>query len=147
MDPLSAIASITGILAFSVKTAQALHTLITDIRGAPDDIVDVRIEVESLSSILKSAQDLCTTYTLRKEDEQLVATLGQCVGHCDEAMVNLRLVIAPFAAGERGSGRRSPMRMISWTMHKGEVRTLRSRLRDRKASLNLAVSVLNGYVT
>lgn len=138
------IASITGIIAFAAKTAQSLTTLITEIRDAPTEIADLRIELDSLSSILTSAQSLSTTYTLRKEDAVLIQTLSQCVAFCQECMHELRLVVAPFAAGARGSGRRSPMRMISWTMHKGEVKNLSGKLRDRKASLTLAISVLNG---
>ncbi|KAI3395087.1 hypothetical protein diail_1766 [Diaporthe ilicicola] len=145
MDPLSVIASLTGVLAFAAQSTRSLTTLVTEIRDAPKDITDLRVELESLSLLLQSAQSLTNTYPLRSEDAVLAQTLTQCTTWCQESMQDLRVIISPFA--EAGSARRSPMRMISWIMHKEEVRSSTARLRDRKASFNLAVSVLNGHLT
>lgn len=92
--------------------------------------------------LLHSAQTLTNSYPLRGEDAVIVQTLSQCTTWCQESMQDLRLIITPFA--EAGSARRSPMRMLSWIMHKEEVRASTAKLRDRKASFSLAVSVLNG---
>ncbi|KAJ0122157.1 nacht and ankyrin domain protein [Diaporthe amygdali] len=145
MDPLSIIASLSGVLAFAAQSTRTLTTLITEIRDAPKDISDLRVELESLSMLLQSAQSLTTTYTLRSEDAVIAQTLTQCTTWCQESMQDLRVVISPFA--EAGSARRSPMRMLSWIMHKEEVRNSTAKLRDRKASFNLAVTVLNGHLT
>jgi hypothetical protein len=92
--------------------------------------------------LIYSAQTLTNNYPLRAEDAVITQTLSQCTTWCQESMQDLRLVITPFA--EAGSARRSPMRMLSWIMHKDEVRASAAKLRDRKASFSLAVSVLNG---
>lgn len=116
--------------------------MITEIKDAPKDITDLKVELESLSMLLQSAQTLTTNYPLRREDAVIAQTITQCTTWCQESMQDLRVVVIPFA-GAAGA-RRSPMRMISWIMHKGEVRNSTAKLRDRKASFNLAVSVLNG---
>lgn len=116
--------------------------MVTEIRDAPKDITDLRVELENLSMLLQAAQTLTTNYPLRREDAVIAQTLSQCTTWCQESMQDLRVVITPFA--EAGSARRSPMRMLSWIMHKEEVRASMAKLRDRKASFNLAVSVLNG---
>lgn len=119
--------------------------MVTEIRDAPKDITDLRVELENLSMLLQAAQTLTTNYPLRREDAVIAQTLSQCTTWCQESMQDLRVVITPFA--EAGSARRSPMRMLSWIMHKEEVRASMAKLRDRKASFNLAVSVLNGHLT
>ncbi|KKY31581.1 putative nacht and ankyrin domain protein [Diaporthe ampelina] len=145
MDPLSIVASLAGVLAFAAQSTRSLTTLVTEIRDAPKDITDLRVELESLSMLLQSAQTLTTNYPLRHEDAVIAQTLTQCTTWCQESMQDLRVVITPFAVA--GGARRSPMRMLSWIMHKEEVRSSTAKLRDRKASFNLAVSVLNGHLT
>jgi hypothetical protein len=139
---VSIIASLAGVLAFAAQSTRSLTTLVTEIRDAPKDITDLRVELENLSMLLQAAQTLTTNYPLRREDAVIAQTLSQCTTWCQESMQDLRVVITPFA--EAGSARRSPMRMLSWIMHKEEVRASMAKLRDRKASFNLAVSVLNG---
>lgn len=139
---VSIVASLAGVLAFAAQSTRSLNTLVTEIKDAPKDIADLRVELESLSMLLQSAQTLATNYPLRREDAVIAQTLTQCTTWCQESMQDLRVVITPFA--EAGGARRSPMRMISWIMHKEEVRNSTAKLRDRKASFNLAVSVLNG---
>ncbi|KAK7736030.1 hypothetical protein SLS63_003550 [Diaporthe eres] len=145
MDPLSIVASLAGVLAFAAQSTRSLTTLVTEIKDAPKDITDLRVELESLSMLLQSAQTLTTNYPLRREEAVIAQTLTQCTTWCQESMQDLRVIITPFA--EAGGARRSPMRMISWIMHKEEVRNSTAKLRDRKASFNLAVSVLNGHLT
>ncbi|KAK7698079.1 Actin-related protein 3 [Diaporthe eres] len=144
MDPLSIVASLAGVLAFAAQSTRSLTTLVTEIKDAPKDITDLRVELESLSMLLQSAQTLTTNYPLRREEAVIAQTLTQCTTWCQESMQDLRVIITPFA--EAGGARRSPMRMISWIMHKEEVRNSTAKLRDRKASFNLAVSVLNGEI-
>ena len=114
----------------------------TQAAASPKDITDLRVELESLAMLFQSAQTLTTNYPLRRADAVIVQTLTQCTTWCQESMQDLRMVITPFA--EAGGARRSPLRMLSWMMHKEEVRNSTAKLRDRKASINLAVSVLNG---
>lgn len=134
--------SLSGVLAVTAQSTQSLTALVTEIRDAPKDINDLRGDLENLLMLLQSAQKLTADYPLRQEDVVIAQTLSQCTTWCQESTQELRVAIIPFA--EASSSRRSPMRMLSWIMHKEEVRASIAKLRDRKASLNLAVSVANG---
>ncbi|POS70849.1 ankyrin [Diaporthe helianthi] len=125
MDSPSIVTSLSGVLAVAAETTRGLTALVTTIRDAPKDIIDLRVELDNLSTLLKSPQTLTTNYPLRQEDD-------------------LQVVITPLA--EAGSSRRSPIRMLSWMRHKEELRASIAKLRDRKASLSLAVSVMDGYL-
>lgn len=138
-DPLSLAASITGVLAFAAATARSLATIVQEIRDAPDDIVATGRDVRALAAVLSAAHDTCTRHNLAAEDKDLAAALAEYVDMCQEAMQGLRIILRPLAAGAR------PIRLIlGWAMKKGEVRALRARLNEGKASLNLTLSALNG---
>lgn len=143
-DPLSIVASVTGILAFAATTARGLTTLVQDIHDAPEDILSVGRDVQTLAAVLATAHDTCVRHDIGVEDKDLAASLREYAEMCQDAMHGLRTLLKPLAAGAEG-GRRSPMRFVlGWTMRKGEVRALRGRLNEGKASLTLALSALNG---
>jgi hypothetical protein len=147
MDPLSTVAGITGILAFTGQLARNLTTLTSEIRDAPDDIVDLQSELQNLVSLIRSAQDVAAKYGLHAEDAPLAETVKNCLEQCQTTMEAIREQLKVFLSVSSGSGRRSPMgvrRTLFWVMRKGEIQNLRNRLRDSKASLSLAVMVLNG---
>jgi hypothetical protein len=144
MDPLSVISGVTGLVVGAVSTAQALITLIQDLKDAPAEIRQLQEELNSLSSVLQSTELLCDTYDFRLEDATLVAAVQNCVQSNSAAMESLRAILEPFV--QQASWRKGPMRAISWTMRKGEIKTHRTRFRDQTAGLTLAVSVLNGYL-
>ncbi|KAM0271382.1 hypothetical protein ACHAQH_009129 [Verticillium albo-atrum] len=76
MDPLSIAASVTGVLAFAASTARSLHSLVQEIRDAPEDITVVGRDVQSLVAVLASAQETCTKYDICREDKALAVALG-----------------------------------------------------------------------
>lgn len=142
MDGVSAA---VGIIAFAAQATQAVTTLISQIRDAPDDIADLGVEVEDLSSMITSVGDLSARYGQRTGDDALLKTFSQCLKHCTDSVTPLETLLKPFAASGAGSGgRRNPLRIIMWTMRKGDINTLKLRLRDRKANLSIAIGVLNG---
>ncbi|KAG8159773.1 hypothetical protein KVR01_010410 [Diaporthe batatas] len=145
MDPSSIVVSLAGVLAVAAQSTRSLTTLIKGIRDAPKDIGDLRVELDSLETLLQTAQTLATDYPLRQDDVAIAQTLSQCTTWCQESIQDLRVAITPFA--EASSSRLGPMRMLSWIMHKEEIRASIAKLRDRKASFCLAVSVTNGYLT
>ncbi|KAI1453669.1 ankyrin [Annulohypoxylon moriforme] len=143
-DPLSVIASVAGVVAFAASTARSLISLIQEMADAPEEILHIRRDVQNLSVVLGSVQDIWATKNLRSEDVALVTSLTEYVNLCQDSMQSIRVLLVPLAA--KGSGRRSPMRMVGWVMKKGEVKTLRERLQESKASLNITISTLNGVL-
>lgn len=146
MDPLSIAASVTGVLAFAASTARGLHSLVMEIRDAPEDISAVGRDVQSLVAVLASAQETCTKYDICREDKALAVALGDYLDMCQEAMQGMHILLKPLAS-TGGGGKRSPLRFaLGWTMRKSEIRGLRARLNEGKASLNLTLSALNGLL-
>ena len=140
MDPLSIVASVTGLLAFTGSVIK----IAAEVREAPEEMLDLRTELRNLSAILRSAADVSTRYGVRVEDAPLIDTVQQHLDVCQAAMESIRSHLTDFV--RPGTGRRSPIRVLRWTMRRGEIKTLRNRLRDAKAGLQLAVTVLVGYV-
>lgn len=143
-DPLSIVSGIAGLIALAATTAQGLTTLIADIRDAPADIQDLNHDVKALSSLIKTTDDLYSVYGLKAEDAALTETFNDSLRGCLRPMKDLEKLLQRFSGTERGDSRKSPIRIMMWTMRKGEVRSHRDRLRDSKASLTLAISVFNG---
>ena len=143
-DPLSVVAGIVGVLAFTASTARSLTTLTAAVRDAPNDIVDLRLELQNLSALIQSAHDVVSKHPMRPDDAPLAETVRDCLEHCQVIMQSIQSQLKQFLS--KSGGRRSPMRVISWTMRKSEIRSLRVRLGDSKASLQLAITVLNAYV-
>ncbi|KAF7543326.1 hypothetical protein G7Z17_g10826 [Cylindrodendrum hubeiense] len=144
-DPLSVISGIAGVIAFATATTQTLVSLIQAIKDAPQEILELRLELDSLSSVLQSAKQLCATYEIRVDDATLIETVTGCLQHSSSMMDSLKITLQQFV--DDGNWRRRSRRAFSWTMRKGDIKTLRSRFRDGTARLTLAVSVLNGHLT
>jgi hypothetical protein len=143
-DPLSMLAGITGVLAFTAKLTREVIALASEIRDAPEDITDLRLELQHLSSLIQSTDDLSTKYPLRPDCKPLGDTVIECLERCRTVMEAIKLQLRKFVSS--GIARRSPMRMISWTMRKDKIQNLRSKLRDSKAMLELSITVFNSYV-
>lgn len=138
-DPLSLAASITGLLAFAATTARSLVTLVQDVRDAPDDVVAIGRDVAALAAVLAAAHDTCASHELDVENKELAAALAEYIDLCQDAMMGLRALLRPLASGA------GPVRFVlGWTMRKGDVRALKGRLNEGKASLSLALLALNG---
>ena len=58
-------AGITGILTFTATAARNLTTLAASVRDAPDDIVDLQLELQNLSALIQSAHDVVVQHLLR----------------------------------------------------------------------------------
>lgn len=143
-DPLSMVASVAGVVALAASTARTLISLIQEMKDAPEEILHIRRDVQNLSAVLGSVHELSARHDLMSEDFTLVESLKEYLNLCQDSMQSIRAIIAPLVG--KGNGRRSPIRMVGWVMKKGEIRALRERLQEGKASLNITISALNGFV-
>lgn len=147
-DPLSMIASIAGVATFATATARGLITAISEFREAPEEISHICRDVQGLAAVLQSVQSTCSRANLSLQDEALVQSLAGYLDLCQITMTSMEKRLKLFK-DKRPRGR-SISRLISWanwTFHKDEIRGLRDRLQEVKASLNLTISALNGYVS
>ncbi|KAI1776979.1 ankyrin repeat-containing domain protein [Hypoxylon cercidicola] len=148
MDPISVIASITGIIAFTTKAAQEVIRVISDMRDAPTEISQLKGELENLNMVLQSAQTVFHGQSFKPKDVILLLSVQQCMDTCKENVSGLQSALEQIATLPFGGGTRDKvLTMWRWMQHKGEIRSQQGRLREAKASLNLSISVCNGYLT
>ncbi|KAK4221380.1 ankyrin repeat-containing domain protein [Podospora fimiseda] len=143
-DPLSVAASLTGVLAFTFKITKEVLALIDEIRDAPDDIDDLKLQVKHLPPLIESIQTLTVTYRLPPGITGLQETLENYLKHCQGVLDAIKVQLGKFIS--RGSGKKSPMRIIGWAMRKSEIRNLRDRLRESQAMLQTSVVAYNSYL-
>ncbi|KAI1380236.1 ankyrin repeat-containing domain protein [Hypoxylon crocopeplum] len=148
MDPLSVIAGITGIIGFTTATAQQLIEIISDIRDAPTEITQLGDELKNLNMVLQSTQAVFQGQSFKPQDVILLQSVEQCMVSCKDHVSALLSVLGPLSTLSFGGGiRDKALIMWRWRQRKTEIRAQQGRLREAKASLNLIVSVCNGYLT
>ncbi|GJC87678.1 hypothetical protein ColLi_10516 [Colletotrichum liriopes] len=137
-DPLS----IIGTISVAAAAANKLTAIVSNIHNAPTEISSLASHVETLSSILKSAKSLSKDARLTDAAKPLLITVEQCVINCEDAIEPLQNTLRPLASG--GIRSQSMMVKLQWSWKKDDVALMRSRLADARASLSVAVLVLNG---
>ena len=156
-EPLSVLASIAGVLAFSAQLTRQVATILSEVRDAPTEIQDLNSELQNLSSIIRASHRLLTTTTttttthaLRPEDKPLEATVAECLDRCQAVMGDIKSQLTSrfyLQQGGGGGGGRSILRAISWVVRKNEIRNSKDRLRDSRAMFELAFTVLHACAT
>ncbi|KAI2635870.1 ankyrin repeat-containing domain protein [Hypomontagnella submonticulosa] len=138
-DPVS----IIGAIGVAATAAQTILTTISNIQEAPQEICSLQAEIKNLTAILAGAKDYCTRAQWIS-DRVLLETIKQCADDCENTLKPLDEVLKPLAR----SGRRlRPLIAVQWVIKKGEIKLMRSRMTDAKATLSMAVLVLNGHVS
>ncbi|KAF3059700.1 Ankyrin-2 [Daldinia childiae] len=83
-DPLSMVASVIGVAGLALSTSRALISLIQEMTDAPQEILHIRRDVQNLSVVLGSLQDICAKYDLKSEDLALENSLTECINLCQD---------------------------------------------------------------
>lgn len=144
MDPLSVIASVTGIVAFTTKTVQGIITLISEARDAPTAVIELQTELENLNMVLRSAGLMLNERPFKPEAVTFLETIKQCMTSCQTSVCALIKAVGEVTAPAYGNGTRSKMVMMGrWMLRKHEITSHRSKLLEARASLNLIISVSN----
>ena len=136
MDPLSIIASITGILAAASKVASVLES----VRNAPESISDALTEVNhikivftALRRFVERSQRLTPKRASLIQLEDVVVVLTQTV-----------LVFSELEAlvGDASKGSLSGLQRLSWTWQKPTALRLVNQLQRHKTSLSLILQII-----
>ena len=140
MDPLSVIASVTGILVAAAHVTIMVNNFIEKERDAPDSLRKVSAEVADLSNCLTHLapflQDIENVATERKAAisvEHIVAINTSCVLTLSE----LEKVLDSFHL-DRPMATRTRLR---WARHQKKIENILVRVRASKSSLNLILTM------
>ena len=142
MDPLSVIASITGILAVSAKITKAATTFIRKERAAPASINHIITELSDLSvclahfqSFIQGADSIPVNQADLISVEQVViisTSLVTSVSELDELLESFRL-----------DGSMSMSDRLRWLRKESSIQDILARIRVSKESLNLMVTIFS----
>ena len=141
MDPISAAASIVGLIGAAAKISETLFKFVKGLRGAPRLASNVLQEVSDTTSCLSQLQSylMGTKATSRSHEnllmiEQITVTLSNCVLIFSE----LEEIVESLKPSE-------PMQISTlsqWALKESAIRDLLTRLQHSKASINLMMTTL-----
>ena len=141
MDPISAAASIVGLLGATAKISETLYNFVTSVKEAPKLASNVLQEVSATSACLSQLHSylMGTKATSRSHDnllmvEQITVALSNCVlifSELEEIVESLK----PSDPMQLGT-------LFQWVRKETAIRHLFTRLQHSKASLNLMMTTL-----
>ena len=141
MDPISAAASIVGLVGAAAKISEILFKFVTSVEDAPRLASNVLHEVSDTSACLSKLQSclMGARATSRSRQnllmiEQIIVALSNCVVVSLEleAVVESLKSLEPMQVG----------RLSQWVLKEKAIRDLFTRLQLSKASLNLMMTTL-----
>ena len=141
MEPISAAASIIGLLGAAAKISETLFKFVTSVKGAPRLASSVLQEVSDTSACLSQLQSylMGTKAASRSHEnllmiEQITVALSNCVlifSELEKIVESVKLS-DPMQLGRLGQ----------WVLKETAIRDLFTRLQHSKASLNLMMTTL-----
>ncbi|KAK1834395.1 hypothetical protein QBC39DRAFT_26350 [Podospora conica] len=160
MDPLSVIASVTGLLALTIKTAAALESYKMLVKNAPAEIQALVEELGLLTGILSEVETHFRNHpdalNYGNTDEKnaanlptIVKTIAGCQTHLLKAIAALEEygIIAPEDAASSASAPgtknkvKSMFKRMKYPFDREYIQSLLTVVRDYKATLTLALSL------
>ncbi|KAF7557828.1 hypothetical protein G7Z17_g371 [Cylindrodendrum hubeiense] len=154
MDPLSVLASVTGLIALTIKTMAAIDNYATTTKDAPAEIQSLLEELGLLQGILKDIEKtfLKKATEPRKEGsdddstehaDTLVRTISGCQTHLLRAVDMLKDYGIPDGtmAKAKGNTYKTLFKRLRYPFDRSYIQRLLTVIRDYKASLTLAMSL------
>lgn len=141
MDPLSIIASITGILGAAFKISNAASALISSWKDAPNSLHNIVSEMAALSACLAQLRPFLLRREIAPESrmtaisvEQIVIIASSCVLAVSELQETLDSLEPEKPLSKRVK--------IRWSSYEKKINMLRSRVQASASSLNLVLTAL-----
>ena len=141
MDPISAVASIVGLIGAAAKVSECLFKFIRSVKEAPKLASSVLQEVSEISACLNQLQSylMGTKAASRPHDhllmiEPIIIALSDCVFIFSE--------LEGIVDGLKPSDPTQPAKLTQWIIKERVIKTLLARLHNSKASLNLMMTTL-----
>ena len=145
MEPISAVASIIGLLGAAAKISEYLFKFIKSVKDAPKLASSVLQEVSDTSACLNQLQNylMGTRTTSRPQGnllmvEQIVVALSNCVLVFSE--------LEEIVESLKPSNRTQSGRLAQWILKEQTITSLLTRLHISKLSINLMMTTLTWYV-
>ena len=141
MDPISAAASIVGLIGAADTVMESLIKFIRSIRGAPKlaqtvllEVSDVRAALTQLQRYLMGSKANARAHGDLLMIDQVIVTLYSCVKTFSE--------LEEISESLKPAYSIQPGRMAQWVFKEEKIRRLLSRLQHSKISLNLMMATM-----
>lgn len=141
MNPISAAASIVGLVGAAAKVPECLFKFTRHVKHAPKLASSVLQEVSYISaclgelqSLLKGGKAASRSHENLLMVEQIIAALSNCV----LIFSDLEEIVEPL----KPSDPLKPSRLAQWVLKEHTIKTLFTRLQSSKVSLNLMMTTL-----
>jgi hypothetical protein len=138
-DPLSISASIVALIGATGTIAKGLRKL-ASLRNAPDTILALNNEVSDLRLIFWEIGSL-----LEKHDDRVagIAGIDNILKRAEAGLLELETVLTKTIAASTTPNGDVDFNRVAWLRHKSRVVSMIDKLRETKANLNTALSVLS----
>lgn len=141
MEPISAAASIVGLVGAAAKISEILFKFVTSVKDAPKLCSSVLQEVSDTSACLSQLQTyLMGTKTASRHHEEFIM-----LQHFDVALSNCVLIFSELEKIVESLKPSDPMqlaRLAQWINKESRIKDLFHRLQNSKTSLNLMMTTL-----
>ena len=141
MDPISAAASIVGLVGAAAKISEILFKFATSVKGAPKLVSSVLQEVSDTSACLSQLQNyLMSTKTTSRHHEKflMIQQINVALSNCVLIFSELEEIVESLKPSD-------PMqsgRLAQWIIKENRIKDLFPRLQNSKTSLNLMMTTL-----
>ena len=142
MDPLSLLASITGILAVAAKVTSILTELIRNEKDAPSSISNIVAEVSDLRACLAQLSPLIRGVGSVPRSQRAAVSVDQVIiisTSCVLTMSELERILDSFKFDQP----MSTVSKIRWSRQEQKIAGILTRVRASKSSLNLILTILS----
>ena len=141
MDPISAAASIVGLLGAAAKVSEVLLKFIGNVKGAPKFAQNVLMEVSDVSACLNQLQRYVQGAMSRSRSQEQLLNVEQLV----VTLSNFVLIFSELEETVESLKPAEPMqpwRLAQWLLKEQAISKLMERMQQSKSSLSLMVTLL-----
>ena len=142
MDPLSIVASVTGILTVAAKISQVASNLVSAYGEAPPALQGIVVEMSGLSACLNELLPFLDRKDAASKSQMMSVSVKQMViiaSSCVLAISELQKILDGFGNSKSLSTRTR----LRWVSNEKRVITLRSRIQMSISSLNLMLNIFS----
>lgn len=135
MDP----ASIVGLIATGCKLSLTLYDITTTIADVPEEISSIRAEISALNVALGQLDGWVTSASPKTASSGIEDEVSKIIAACQETYAGLDELIS-------SNPQPSLWTRIMWIKNGPDAMKLLRRIESHKASLNLILTAISGYV-
>jgi hypothetical protein len=145
MDPLSILASVTGLLLAAGTVSSTLVTIRSILKDVPQSVNQIASEINDLTGSFSAVQKFLLGLASAPRRRIALIQLDQLVATLTEAVLafsELEALVAPFTAKPTIA----TVDRVKWSLKESEITPILHRLQRHKSSLSLMLNIVQWYI-